>query len=254
MVDVGARAKPWATDERDHAAHADVVADAGAGDVPLDVTVFMDYHCPYSYRATCWLDDLGPAIVRPRYRFFALEQVNHDPDAEAWRLWEQPLDYLQYRERQDRRSLAAFIATHALDELASRDAAAWPLARLAAFRRAIYEARFDDRADISRPDVLDAAGVTAGLEPGTVAAWLADAEIASRARARIAADWAAGREPWRIFGVPTLVIGEEPPFYLRLADRIVPEAGREVLATLRALRSAAPEILEIKQPEPAAPR
>lgn len=46
----------------------------------------MDYHCLDSHRAVAWLDDLGPKMVDVHYRFFALEQVNRDPDATAWRI------------------------------------------------------------------------------------------------------------------------------------------------------------------------
>ena len=62
-------------------------------------------------------------------------------------------------------------------------------------------------------------------------------------------DWAAARSPWLVFGVPTLVIDEEAPFYLRLAEAVPPAKGVAFLAALRAFRAAAPGVLELKQPE-----
>jgi hypothetical protein len=106
-------------------------------DGPVEVDVFYDFHCPYCFRAVEWLAALGPDVVQPTFRLFALEQVNRDPEAREWRLWEQPLDYEHYRGRQDRRPLAAFLAmTHVeATERTSRRAFEWacspPASRMA---------------------------------------------------------------------------------------------------------------------------
>ena len=209
---------------------------------PVGIEVFMDYHCPYSYRAVSWLDDLGPDVVQVHYRLFALEQVNRDADAAEWRIWEQSTDYQQYRDRQDRRSLASFLATAIVE-----DHAGAAISRR--FRRAVYAARFEDRLDISEPALLDAAGVKAGLLPGWVGEALADKGRTDQARQRLADDWAAARSPFLVFGVPTLVLEEQAPVYLRLAAPIPPDEGASFLAAFRAFRAAAPGVLELKQPE-----
>jgi|GEM_PF-1525774 len=219
----------------------------GGAPGPLRVEVFMDYHCPYSHRVVCWLDDLDPGLVDARHRLFALEQVNHDPDAAAWRIWDQPLDYIQYRGRQDRRALASFLATAIVETSVPDPAAARRL------RRAIYAARFDDRLDISDPAVLDAAGVRAGLAPGYVTGVLADPTLTDPARARLAADWAAARNPFLVFGVPTIAMGADAPVYVRLSQPIPPAEGRAFLAALRTFRAAAPMVLELKEPERVGP-
>ncbi|MBI3746402.1 MAG: DsbA family protein [Chloroflexi bacterium] len=220
---------------------------AGGATGPLPVEVFMDYHCPYSHRVVCWLDDLDPGLVEVRYRLFALEQVNHDPDATAWRIWDQPLDYAQYRDRQDRRSLAPFLATAIVEASTADPGAARRL------RRAIYAARFEARLDISDPAVLDVAGVRAGLPPGYVTTALAHPALAEPARARLAADWAAARNRYRVFGVPTIAIGADSPVYVRLSRAIAPAEGPALLAALRAFRVAAPTVLELKEPERVGP-
>ncbi len=216
--------------------------EARADAPPVTIEVFMDYHCPYSYRAVCWLDDLGPDVAQVHYRLFALEQVNRDADAAEWRIWDQPMDYQQYRDRPDRRSLASFLATAIVEDHAGA-------AVSRRFRRAVYAARFEDRLDISEPALLDAAGVKAGLLPGWVGEALADKGRTDQARQRLADDWAAARSPFLVFGVPTLVLDQQAPVYLRLAALIPPEEGAPFLAAFRAFRAAAPGVLELKQPE-----
>ena len=140
---------------------------AANNDAPLDLTVWYDYHCPYSHRAVEWLIGLGPHRVRPRFRPFPLEQVNRDATATEWRLWEQPLDYVHYRERQDRRPLHAFLATAVLE--ASEEPAV-----VDRFRLAVYRARFDDKADISDVDLLARLAGEVGADARGLASALAD--------------------------------------------------------------------------------
>lgn len=213
---------------------------------PLQIELFMDYHCPYSYRVVGWLDDLGPGRIAVRHRLVGLEQLNRDATAADWRLWEQPLDYVHYRERQNRRPLAAFLATAIIETAEAAEVAR-------RFRRGVYEARFGERADITDPAVLDRVAVTAGAMPDRVRDGLAMPQIVAAARARIAADWAAARADYAVFGVPTLRFGAARPFYLRLARSIDRAEGPRFLDALLAFRAAAPEVLELKLPEPVEP-
>jgi hypothetical protein len=188
---------------------------------PLEVELFMDYHCPYSHRVAAWLDGLGPERVAVRHRLFGLEQVNRDPTATEWRLWEQPLDYVHHGARR--------------------------------FRAGVYAARFDERLDIADPDVLDRLASAAGAVPDRVPAGLSDTDAIEAARRRIAVDWAAARADYMIFGVPTLRVGRARPFYLRLARPVDPAEGPRFLDALLAFRAAAPDVLELKLPEPVKP-
>lgn len=208
---------------------------------PVAVELFMDYHCPYSHRVVAWLDDLGPERVEVRHRLFGLEQVNRDPTATDWRLWEQPLDYRHYRDRQDRRPLAAFLATAIVEAGEPPDVAR-------RFRRAVYAGRFGERSDITDVDILDGAARAAGAAPDRVRDGLRDQTVLVGARRRIADDWAAARSDFAIFGVPTLRIGAASPFYLRLARPVEPADGQARLEALLAFRRLAPEVLELKLP------
>ena len=209
---------------------------------PIDVELFIDYHCPYSQRVFAWLDALVPGRVRIRHRLFSLEQVNVDASAIEWRLWEQPLDYAQYRGRQRRRSLAAFLATAIVE-------AAEPPEVTRRFIRALYSARFEERADISDDEVLERAATAAGAEGHRVLDGLADLRSVASARRRIAEDWAAARAEYAIFGVPTLRIDGSRPFYLRLGRMLGADEGAGFLDALLTFRAAAPDVLELKVAE-----
>lgn len=211
---------------------------------PLELTVWADYHCPYSYRATAWLLGLGPAIVRPRFRPFPLEQVNRDPEATDWRLWEQPLDYRHYRDRQDRRPLHALLATAVLEEAESGPV-------VDRFRLAVYRARFDEAADISDVDRLVRLAAEAEADAGRLARAMADEAALVTARAGLARAWADARSAYAIFGVPTLEPAGQRPFYLRLERHVEP--GREAVDLLErvlGLRRDAPTVMELKLPDP----
>lgn len=204
----------------------------------------MDYHCPYSYRVAGWLDDLEPRHVALRARLVGLEQFNRDVTAAEWRLWEQPLDYVHHRQRQNRRSLAAFLATAIIEAAEPGDVAR-------RFRRAVYTARFSERADIADEAVLEHLADVAGVAPGRVRDGLADPATIAAARERLAEDWAAARRDYAIFGVPTVRIGTDRPWYLRLDDRVEPAEGLRLLDALLTFRAAVPDLLELKLPEPA---
>ena len=229
------------------------LADVAPGEplaTPIDLVVCYDYQCPYSARAVRWLEGLGPAIVRPRYRMFPLEQVNVDASASTWRLWEQPLDYSHYRARQDRRSLPAFVVTAILDELASSGRI--PPDVLRSFRLSVYRARFDEAADIADVGVLRAIAIDVGAPPDVLDAGLADPALHDRARARIAKDWAAVRADAPVFGVPTLILPDDRPVYIRLGREPTADEAPDLLRRIVDLRRAAPWLLELKLAE--APR
>lgn len=210
---------------------------------PLDLTVWYDYHCPYSQRAVEWLIGLGPAHVRPRFRPFPLEQVNRDATATAWRLWEQPLDYVHYRERQDRRPLHAFLATTLLEAFDEPEV-------VDRFRLAVYRARFDEKADISDVDLLVRLAAEAGADGPSLARAMAEEAALTAARGGLAAAWAEARATWEIFGVPTIEPDGARPFNLRLERPVLPGSEAiDLLERVMGLRRDASLVLELKLPE-----
>lgn len=101
--------------------------------------------------------------------------------------------------------------------------------------------------------MLAAAADAAGAAHGALARGFGDASQVAAARARIAADWAVAQARWRIFGVPTLSLGDAAPVYLRLAGLVAPADGPRLLKSILTLRDEAPGVLELKQPERAEP-
>jgi len=213
---------------------------------PLELTAWCDLQCQYSERVIRWLDGLGPSVVRPTYRAFGLEQVNRDASATAWRLWEQPLDYDHHGGKPWKRSLAAFLATAVLDAAGEPEVAK-------RFRHATLDARWLEKRDLSDPAVLVELAGVAGADAGALAEALAGStpdglRRQADARATIAADWAAARADFAIFGVPTLRWGLIAPVYLRLRHVPEPDEARPLLDALVDLRERFPLVLELEEP------
>jgi predicted DsbA family dithiol-disulfide isomerase len=210
---------------------------------PVELDLFYDFHCPYCYRAVDWLDQLTPDAVEPHHRLFGLEQVNRDPEAEDWRLWEQPLDYRHYRERQDRRPLAPFLAMAHVEAVEPEDV-------VRRFRLGVFAARFDEAEDITEVGRLAGVLERAGGDRDRFKDRFEDAAADVAARVRISTDWAAARGEFAIFGVPTLRLeGARRPYYLRLEHRLSDDEGRAFWARLRDLVEESPYLLEIKGAE-----
>lgn len=209
----------------------------------LELTVFYDVHCPYSDRVLAWLADLGRELVTPTYRVFPLEQVNRDPSAREWRIWEQPLTYVHHQGRADRRALAAFLAILLAERIGGVD-------EVDRFRLLVSRARHGLGRDVTQREFLVELAAEAGVDVDALRGLLDDEFALDWARRRIADDWAEARREYEVFGVPTLRVPGVAPFYLRL-ERVPRGAdGRELLESFRAFRERLPQVLEIKVPEP----
>ena len=212
-------------------------------DRPTKLDLFYDFHCPYCYRAVDWIGGLGQDVVDAEYRLFALEQVNRDPGADGWRLWEQPLDYRHYRDRQDRRPLAPFLAMTHVEAVESADVAA-------RYRLGVFALRFDEHEDITDIGRLAHALTEAGGDGHRLKERFDDAAADVAARVRIATDWEDARRDFLVFGVPTLRLeGVTRPYYLRLEQRLTPADGRAFWDRFVGLLVEAPYLLEIKGAE-----
>jgi hypothetical protein len=210
---------------------------------PVVVDAFVDFHCPFSYRIVSWLDDLGPERVTTRHHLFAIEQVNRDPTGDAWRLWEQPLDYRHWKDVPEKRPLLPFMAMAIVE-------AGEPVQVARDFRLSLYLAKFDFGKDLSDIDVVEVAGRMSGVAEGRIRAGIADPAVSAAARARIAADFGLARSEYEIFGVPTIRLDGDRPIYVKLAGMVPADAAPRLLETLLAVRAERPEILELKLPDP----
>lgn len=179
------------------------------------VTVYFDYLCPFAYRGVRLLTEIQRK--RPNlevtWRHFPLEQINSED--EDWKLWEQPLDYESLWGRPSSRALRAFLASHAAS-LQGEEA-------FAGFRLAVFSAHHDEGKDISDSEVILEAARRAELDLGA----FEENWQSQEARDRLRDDYRRGRDV-DAFGVPTLIVNDCEPTYMRLVE-YPPADERETL-------------------------
>lgn len=183
----------------------------------LNVVIYFDYLCPFAYRVTKFFTTMKRhrPEMQLTWRHFSLEQVNavRKGKPDDWYLWEQPLDYQGTGRRQSARMLRAFLASHAAS---LQSDLLW-----ANFRLGLYDAYHMDEADLSNPVVILNVARQSGLDMLSFEQhWQSDA-----ARARLKSDHLQGLDD-EVFGVPTLIVNDAVPTYLRLSQH-PPEADHQ---------------------------
>jgi predicted DsbA family dithiol-disulfide isomerase len=203
------------------------------GSEVIELEVFYDYLCPFVYRASVLLQNLGPSLasrLKITWRYFSLTQVNSKD--EGWTVWDAPAS-----ERV--RGRLAFVAA----EAARRQG------RFEDFHMPLLEARHRDRLDVDELDVVERVAVDSGLDLERFRKDLAAPDIlASLARHHRQAVSEHG-----VFGTPTFVFPDGASAYVRLAQ--APEAADSdrVFDHLYAIAAGEPSILEIKRPRRPSP-
>jgi 2-hydroxychromene-2-carboxylate isomerase len=191
----------------------------------MPVICYIDYTCPYSYRARRWLRGVAAAggDLAVSWRTFSLKQANRDPDTA---------------------SVFADPRTASVSVLALALAHAARAAGADGFHDAVFDALHRDRRRLD-PDDLAALAEAAGVDTAAFdrdrARWLqAAADEHHEAAAR-----------YGVFGTPTLVFDPRSVVFVKLATA---PAGVQALRLWRALCTPArshPELVEIKRPAPA---
>ena len=114
----------------------------------IELEVFYDYLCPFVYRASVLLQNLGlsrASRLNVTWRYFSLTQVNSKD--EGWTVWDAPAS-----ERV--RGRLAFMAAEA----------ARLQDRFEDFHMPLLEARHRDRLDLDELDVVERVAVDSGLD------------------------------------------------------------------------------------------
>ena len=194
----------------------------------IEVDVFYDYLCPFVYRASVLLQNLGlsrASRLNVTWRYFSLTQVNSKD--EGWTVWDAPAS-----ERV--RGRLAFMAA----EAARRQD------RFEDFHMPLLEARHRDRLDIDELEVVERVAVDSGLDLERFRKDLAAPDIL----AALARDHRQAVSEHGVFGTPTFVFRDGASAYVRLAQ--APEGADAIRVFDRLLSIAAgePSILEIKRP------
>jgi predicted DsbA family dithiol-disulfide isomerase len=192
----------------------------------IELEVFYDYFCPFVYRASMLLQNVGRTRpLKVAWRYFSLAQVNSKDD--GWTVWDAP------------------ASEHVRGRLAFKAAeAARRQGRFEEFNMPLLQARHRDRLDIDQPEVVEPVAVDAGLDLERFRRDLSDPQIL----ASLARDHQEAVSKHGVFGTPTLVFPGGASAYVRLAESPEDVDAQRVFDHLVMVAAREPSILEIKRP------
>jgi len=199
----------------------------------IQFEIFYDYHCPFVYRASVLLQNVGLSS-NPRlnvtWRYFSLTQVNSKDD--GWTVWDAP-------ESEVVRGRLAFKAA----EAARRQD------RFDDFHMPLLEARHRDRLDIDQIEAVERVAVDCGLDIERFRKDLVDPRILES----LERDHTQAVSVHGVFGTPTFVFPDGAAAYIRLAQAPDPNESSRVFERLLSIAAGEPSILELKRPRKPTP-
>lgn len=199
----------------------------------IQFEVFYDYLCPFVYRASVLLHNVGlsePSRLKVTWRYFSLTQVNSKND--GWTVWN------------------ALASETVKGRLAFKAAeAARRQGRFDDFHMPLLEARHRDRLDLDQPEVVERVAVDSGLDLDRFRKDVADPRILDS----LARDHDQGVHEYGVFGTPTFVFAEGASAYVRLAEAPDAADSGRLFDRLLSIAAGEPSILEIKRPRKPAP-
>jgi 2-hydroxychromene-2-carboxylate isomerase len=197
----------------------------------MEFELYYDYLCPYVYRASLLLTNVGEARKPDvRWRYFSLTQVNATEP--GWTVWDAPAG-----ERV--RGRPAFKAA----EAARRQD------RFESYHAALLHARHHDRLDVDDPEVLQQVAEESGLDVERFRRDLEDPAILQA----LARDHQHAVTKHGVFGTPTFVFPNGASAYIRLGEAPGGADALRVFDSLLAVAADEPRILEIKRPNKPSP-
>jgi predicted DsbA family dithiol-disulfide isomerase len=198
----------------------------------IELEVFYDYFCPFVYRASVLLQNVGRTRpLKVAWRYFSLAQVNSKDD--GWTAWDAPAS-------ENVRGRMAFKAAEA----------ARKQGRFEDFHMPLLEARHRDRLEIDQAEVVERVAADVGLDLNRFRKDVADPDIL----ASLARDHRQAVSRHGVFGTPTFVFPDGAAAYVRLRD--APDGADDSTRVFDHLVSVAarePSILEIKRPRKPTP-
>jgi predicted DsbA family dithiol-disulfide isomerase len=210
---------------------------------PVNITVFFDFLCPYTYRTMQWVDNVKQQLgdgMEVQWKYFSLEQQNTDTPER--KLWEQPDDYepMIPGRGPKSRALLAFWGVEAArqqgDEAFNR------------MRMALSHARHCDRMDFSQRANVEALAEQVELDMEQFRRDFNDRSLLDVIRR----DHQEAIEKYEAFGVPTIAFDELNAVYIKMMK--VPSL-EDTVAFLNHLRGCWAErewLAELKRPNPCA--
>ncbi len=195
--------------------------------------VFYDYTCPFVYRASVLLQNLGRSPNPPlnvTWRYFSLTQVNSKD--EGWAVWDAPAS----------ETVRGRLAFKAAEAARRQD-------RFDDFHMPLLEARHRDRLDVDQIEVVERVAVDCGLDLERFRKDLADARILES----LERDHTQAVSVHGVFGTPTFVFPDGAAAYIRLAQAPDPNESSRVFERLLSIAAGEPTILELKRPRKPTP-
>lgn len=196
----------------------------------MNITVWYDFVCPYAWTAQRWLFELQDQLEHPlgiTWRYFSIEQVNKFADAPN--VWDHPNDGTSS-------TMRAFQGVHAAG-MQGDD-------KYLAYMAALFNQRHVNKRNLGTQSILEETAQQVDLDLERFRADLQSDEVFDIFRH----DHTEAVEKYGVFGVPTIMFGNEQSAYLRIkigeppADPLV--FWEEFVAVVR----NRPTILEIKRP------
>ena len=192
-----------------------------------ELTVYIDFLCPWAYRAAMWLDDVEKAgRVRADWRFFSLSQNARYREGQGGRpVWE-----TNPRAKGIPAFTSAIAARRQGEDAYNR------------YRLALQKARHQDGMPVDElPTQLEAAR-RSGLDVSRFERDLDEADLEPLAREHAEAVRRG------IFGVPTLSWPEGRSYYLKITELIPKTRAVALYDAIEGVHRFG-EIVEIKTPE-----
>ncbi len=169
----------------------------------LDLDVYFDFTCPYSFEAAHWVKDIndlmGSDVMAVRWRFFSLAQVNAEKENPGVKIWDQSSGGANTD------GLLAFAAGGAAYEQGGEDA-------LLKFFMALGRLYHVENLSTSDPGPIAQAWKDAGLS-GQAPDGSGQLNLQ-----KLKEDHTEAVEKYNAFGVPTLVFEEHRAFWFRLKE------------------------------------
>lgn len=174
----------------------------------LDLDVYFDFTCPYSYQAALWVREIselmGSDIMSVRWRFFSLEQSRRSKQNPDWHIWDQPPTNSEVP------GLLPFLAGGAAYALGGEQA-------LLKFYLALGRLTYEEGHLAGDKDAIEQAWKEAGLSTDALPGVLDGSNRAGYQK--LQQDHTEAVEHYNAFGTPTLVFEESRPFFLEMMPR-----------------------------------
>ena len=199
----------------------------------LDLDVYIDFTCPYSYEVALWIKDvselMGSDVMAVRWKFFSKAQAKAVKEDSGAKVWDQP------QGGANSEGLLAFAAGGAAYEQGGEDA-------LLKFYMALGRLYYVENKSTGDPAPIAQAWKEAGLS--------GDAPDGSGSLnlSKLEQDHTEAVEKYNAFGTPTLVFEEHRAFWLQLKEHPADIAdGLELFQHVQRLAMGFPSVEDYKK-------